>query len=130
MRSWDHRMKLQSSLNGKIVAVVDDHHAVLDGMRRFLESHGAEVLTYNDGSNFLRDLPSANCAVVDYYMPGLSGLDLAAELRRRAYSTPVILLSGMTSEIPKNWRDLGVSEVVDKLSGSDELLRMIHRHTN
>jgi FixJ family two-component response regulator len=121
-------MNSQSNLNGKIIAIVDDHEPLRVSMQGFLESYGAKVLAYKSGNDFLRDLPPADCIVVDYYMPELSGLALVSELRSRAYSAPVILLTGMSDEIPKNWGALGVQEVVDKLSGADELLRTIHQH--
>lgn len=121
-------MNSQSNLNGKIIAIVDDHEVLRVAMQGFLESYGAKILAYKSGNDFLQDLPPADCIVVDYYMPELSGLALVSELRSRAYSAPVILLTGMSYEIPKNWAALGVQEVVDKLSGADELLRTIHRH--
>ena len=121
-------MNSHSTLEGKTIAVVDDHEVLRRSMQGLLESYGAKVLSYNGGNDFLQDLPSADCVVIDYYMPGLNGLELAWELQRRAYHTPVILLSGMTGEIPKNASALGITEVVDKLSGADELVRTLHRH--
>jgi FixJ family two-component response regulator len=121
-------MDSRANLDGKVIAVVDDQEAIRHSMRGFLEAYGAKVLTYKGGNGFLRDLPSADCVIVDYYMRELNGLDLASELQRRGYGAPVILLSGMSEEIPKNWAAWGVCEVVDKLSGGDELLRTIRRH--
>lgn len=123
-------MNSNSGLDGKVIVVIDDHEVILRSMRGFLEAQGAKVLTYKGGTDFLRDPPSADCVVVDLYMRELNGLELASELRRRGYSAPVILMSAMSGEIPKNWAALGIADAVDKLSGSDELLRTIHRHTN
>ena len=118
-------------LEGKVVAVVDDHKALLTSMRGFLESCGARVLTYESGNQFLKDSPSVNCVVVDYYLPGLNGLDVAVELRNRAYSAPVILLTGMTSDVPEALAaKAGVVEIVDKLLGAHGLLSAIHRHVS
>jgi two-component system response regulator FixJ len=123
-------MNSQSNLDGKVIAFVDDQEAIRDSMRGFLEAYGATVLTYKGGNDFLRDLPTADCVVVDFYMRELNGLELASELQRRGHRVPVILLTGMSGEIPRNWAALGIAEVMDKLSGSDELLRTIHRHAN
>ena len=115
------------NLDRKIVAVIDDHGALLDAIRTFLEAYGANVLAYRSGHDFLRDMPFAHCLVVDYYMRDLNGLDLISELRDREYITPVILLTGMSNETPKHrLAELGVNEVVEKLSGSDALLRAVH----
>jgi FixJ family two-component response regulator len=121
-------MNPRANLDGKVIAIVDDHEVLRHSMQGLLEAYGAKVLAYKGGDEFLRDLPSADCVVVDYYMPGLNGVQLASELRSRGYGAPVILLTGMSNEVPKHWAALGVNEVVDKLSGGDELLRMIHQH--
>jgi FixJ family two-component response regulator len=122
-------MESQRSLNGKIIAIVDDHGPVLRAASRFLMTFGAQVLYFNNGYAFLRDLPVLHCLVVDYAMPGMNGIELAAELRKRACSTPVIIWTGKSNEIPKQFLvEVGIKEVVDKFSGGDELVRAIHRH--
>jgi FixJ family two-component response regulator len=88
------------NFDGKIIGVVDDSEIVLKGMRGLLEVYGATVLTYNNGHDFLRDIPFVDCLVVDYYMPDFDGLSLVSELRNRAYGASVIILTGMSNEIP------------------------------
>src|ERR1700746_2650454 len=113
-------------LDGKIIAVVDDHEIVLKGMRGLLEAYGASVLTYNNGDHLLRNLPFVHCVVVDYYMPDFNGLDLVSELRKRTYSAPVIILTGMSNEIPgERVAELEVKHVVEKSSGYHALLRAV-----
>ena len=122
-------MSSQPILRGKIIAIVDDHEAFRHSLSAFLESHGAETLTYNSSNDFLRHLPSVDCVVIDYYLPELNGLELAFELRARVYRVPIILLSAMSGQVPEHWAALGVSDVLDKLLVGDELIRSIHRHT-
>jgi FixJ family two-component response regulator len=113
-------------LGGKIIAAVDDNEIVLKGMRGLLEVYGATVLTYNNGRDFLQDTPFVDCVVVDYYMPDFNGLDLVSELRKRTYSTPVIILTGMSNEIPgERVAELEVKHVVEKSSGYHALLRAV-----
>jgi FixJ family two-component response regulator len=115
------------NLDGKIVGVVDDNEIVLKGMRGLLEVYGATVLTYNNGHDFLRDTPFVDCLVIDYYMPDFNGLDLVLELRNRAYGASVIILTGMSNEIPvKRVADLEVKHLVEKSAGNDALLRAVH----
>src|SRR5579859_7057869 len=83
------KMSSQPVLRGKIIAIVDDHEAFCHSLSAFIESHGAKTLTYNSSNDFLRHLPSVDCVVVDYYMPDLNGLELASELRTRAYRVPI-----------------------------------------
>lgn len=120
---------LQPILGGKVIAIVDDHDAFCRSLSAFIESHGAKTLTFRDGNEFLRHLPSADCVIIDYYLPGLDGLALAFELRTRTYDAPIILLSAMSHQVPEHWAALGVSDVFDKLSVGDELIRAIHRNT-
>jgi FixJ family two-component response regulator len=117
------------NLKGKVIAVVDDHAPLREAMRGLIEAYGAEVLAYQSGNDFLQKIPIVHCLVVDYYMPRLNGLDLISELRKRGYSIPVIILTGVRDEIPEErMAGLEVMEVVDKWLGADVLLRAIHRY--
>jgi FixJ family two-component response regulator len=114
------------NFNGKILAVVDDNDLLLNAVRSFFEAYGARVLTYNTGHDFLKEMPFVDCSVVDFYMSFLDGLAFVSELRKRGYNTPVILFTGLRSEIPQDrLAESGVREVVDKLSGYEELLRAV-----
>jgi two-component system CheB/CheR fusion protein len=123
------KMDSQLDLDDKIIAVVDDHGPLRRGMRDLLQAFGAKVLFYASGQDFLQEPPFVHCLVVDYYMPGLNGLDLVSRLRRRAYSAPIIILTGMINDIPADQlAGLGVTEIVAKSSGGDALLLAIGRH--
>jgi len=114
------------NLNGKIIAVVDDDDLLLNTMRSVFEAHGARVLSYNTGHDFLKEMPFVDCSVVDFYMRFLDGLAFVSELRKRGYDTPVILFTGLRNEIPENRLvESGVRKVVDKSSGYEELLRAV-----
>ena len=75
-----------------VVFVVDDDPAMRDSLRWLLESTGARVETYGDAQMFLGairpDLPGV--IILDVRMPGMSGLDLQAELVRRGVRLPTI----------------------------------------
>lgn len=79
------------------VAVVDDHAVVREGIRRVLEGEaGIEVVA--EGSNgdealALVQQHHPDVLVMDVAMPGRTGLQVAAELRRQASSTRVLMLS-------------------------------------
>jgi two-component system, LuxR family, response regulator FixJ len=83
-----------------VVGVVDDDPAVRNSLKFSLEIDGFVVRTYGNADELLNDaqLSQFNCLVVDQHMPGTSGLDLAAELRHRQISVPIILI---TSHPPK-----------------------------
>ena len=79
-----------------IVFVVDDDRAMRDSLRWLLESIGLTVRTYATAAEFLREhQPSQpGCLVLDVRMPGLSGLDLQAELVQRGAELPTIVVTG------------------------------------
>jgi two-component system response regulator FixJ len=83
-----------------VVGVVDDDPAVRNSLKFSLEIDGFVVRTYGNADELLSDaqLSQFNCLVVDQHMPGTGGLDLAAELRHRQISVPIILI---TSHPPK-----------------------------
>jgi FixJ family two-component response regulator len=74
---------------------VDDDGAVCDSIRALLEVHGAYVHTYEGGVAFLGVSPKVDCLILDYDMPGLSGLDVISELRTREWTTPIILTTAI-----------------------------------
>jgi two-component system response regulator FixJ len=79
-----------------IVFVVDDDRAMRDSLRWLLESIGLTVRTYATAAEFLREHDPAQpgCLVLDVRMPGMSGLDLQAELVQRGAELPTIVVTG------------------------------------
>jgi two-component system phosphate regulon response regulator PhoB len=79
------------------VLVVDDEPTVRSLVRDLLELNGYHVREASNGDEALTavDTQPPDCVVLDVMMPGLSGIDVLAELRRRPQhdSLPVLLLS-------------------------------------
>jgi len=79
-----------------IVGIVDDDPAVRNSLKFLLEIDGFAADVYASADELLTedgDLSRFRCFVIDQYMPGLSGLDLAAKLRERHVPVPVILIT-------------------------------------
>jgi two-component system response regulator FixJ len=76
-----------------LVVIVDDDPAVRGSLAFSLETEGFAVRIYADGTDLLRDVPRAACFVIDYKLPGMNGLDVLAELRRRHIAAPAILIT-------------------------------------
>lgn len=75
------------------MVIVDDDPAVRSSLAFSLETEGIAVRTYATGGELLAEIPPAACFVIDYKLPGMSGLDLQAELRRRDIGAPTILIT-------------------------------------
>jgi two-component system response regulator FixJ len=82
------------------VYVVDDDLGVLSSLLFLLETDGFDVTAFRSGVALLNAATSdgADCFVVDYKMPNMSGIDLASRLRSRDIDTPIILITGYPDE--------------------------------
>jgi CheY-like chemotaxis protein len=90
------------SLTPKTVLCVDDEKVGLRVRKIMLEKHGFKVLTASSGLQGLAvfDENSIDLVVLDFYMPGLDGGQVAAEMRRRRPQVPIIFLSAYFSLPP------------------------------
>ena len=79
-----------------VVCVVDDDASVRKGLERAIKADGRSVLTFPSAREFLDSGMAANvaCLVLDVRMPGVSGLDLQAELNSRRIKVPVVFITG------------------------------------
>jgi CheY-like chemotaxis protein len=118
--------------NGKHILYVDDEDALVLLASRGLSRAGYRVTTHSDARAALSDFRSRaadfDAVVTDLSMPGLSGTELARELRRLRPDLPIILLSGyMYPEDVVSLGQLDVGEVMLKPHTVDELALAIER---
>ncbi|ANQ18892.1 response regulator transcription factor [Vibrio natriegens] len=80
----------------QIVYVVDDDQGMLDSTVWLFESVGLKAVPFSSGQDFLSSCdPEANaCVLLDIRMPGMGGLHIQEEMRRRGIKLPVIFVSG------------------------------------
>ncbi len=114
------------SLQGRRVMYVDDDAVVSLTACAVLERAGLEVRCCSSGDEALAALraPGAACEllVTDFHMPGMSGLELARELRLQHPDLRVVLISGFIDEaLQTQLRTLGLREVLPK----DEMLERL-----
>ena len=79
-----------------VVHVVDDDPAIRDSMSFLLGAADFEPVVYESAAALLdraADL-APGCIITDVRMPGMSGLELVVELKRRRIFHPVIVLTG------------------------------------
>jgi FixJ family two-component response regulator len=77
------------------LAIVEDDDSARRAIARLLATYGWESRLYRGGAEFLasleRDVPC--CAIIDFWMPVLTGLDVQAALNRAAPRLPVIFIT-------------------------------------
>jgi FixJ family two-component response regulator len=77
------------------VFVVDDDPSLRTAVSRLLASVGLDAQTFATADEFRQKIdPSrAGCLILDVRMPGVSGLDLQAQLSANGYELPIIFVS-------------------------------------
>lgn len=112
------------------ILLADNHAIVRQGLRKLLEAHsGLNIVgEAGDGIETLRLVEQLrpDVVVLDLVMPGLSGLEVARELRRRSAKSRVVVLSMQENEayVVEALR-FGVSAYVLKQAGIADLVKAI-----
>lgn len=114
------------------VLCVDDDEAIVFITSRLLERLGYRVTGLTHAHMALRQFESSpgefDIVVTDLSMPGLSGIELASELRRIRPDLPMVLTSGcIRPEDQEMATQLGRTEVIGKPSPPDELDAILRR---
>ena len=115
----------------RLIYLVDDDDAFRDSLRWLLESAGYRVAAFPSAERFLAAYQreaSGSCLLLDVRMPGMSGIELQSELRRRRVLLPIIFLTGhgdvpMAVEAVKN----GAYDFIQKPFANDRLLPLIEQ---
>lgn len=86
----------EADSNEPIVLVVDDDPSVRRALVNLFESVGLRVAAFGSAPEILQSKPPEvpSCLVLDIRLPGLSGLDLQADLAKANIHTPIIFITG------------------------------------
>ncbi|OOV93403.1 sigma-54-dependent transcriptional regulator [Pseudomonas sp. MF4836] len=112
------------------VLVVDDESSIRSAIEQWLSLSGFDVQLFSRADECLAHLPEHLPGVIlsDVRMPGMSGLELLAEVQRRDPDLPVILLTGH-GDVPmavEAMRD-GAYDFLEKPFSPDALLSSLRR---
>jgi RNA polymerase sigma factor (sigma-70 family) len=77
------------------VYIVDDDPSIRDSLSLLLSLRGYRSALFATAEDFLQALDPAwrGCVVADIRMPGMTGLELQAELKRRGSKLPVVIIT-------------------------------------
>jgi CheY-like chemotaxis protein len=111
---------------GPRILYVDDDDSLLFLARRLLRRAGLDVVTSRspgDGLSQVRADPRLfDLVVTDVNMPGMSGIDMARELKALRADLPVVLISGhITPRLRADAQAAGVSDIVYKQSSVEQI---------
>ena len=78
------------------IFLIDDDAAILHSASFMLRHAGYMVKTFSSGHQFLDYITTDHngCVLLDIRMPGMDGMQVHTELKRRGVTLPVIILTG------------------------------------
>ncbi|MCL4298513.1 MAG: response regulator [Anaerolineae bacterium] len=112
------------------ILVVDDEEGVLAVLKRVLEllMPGYDISTATNGLTAWQQLQqrSFDLLLTDQNMPGMTGLELAQQIRDRLPELPIVLMSGVTdSHIEAEAQKLGLVGFLSKPFSVQQLREML-----
>jgi two-component system response regulator FixJ len=112
----------------RTVYVLDDDDAVLRSLERLLNSVNFEPITFNRPDMFLAAAQTfkTGCVLLDVRLPGISGLEVQAQLHKMRNDLPVIVMTG-EGDIQTAVRAMkaGAADFLEKPYSDHTLLRAI-----
>jgi two-component system, NarL family, invasion response regulator UvrY len=114
------------------ILIADDHAVVRRGLREILAAEHdmivvGEAKNGNDALELVRKL-DWDVAVLDYSMPGRSGLELIKEIKREHPGRPVLILTMLPEEVhAAQVYKAGGAGYINKESASEELTAAIRK---
>ncbi|MBI3829074.1 MAG: GAF domain-containing protein [Planctomycetes bacterium] len=130
--SADGRPPLELFTGNEEILLIDDEAIMRESTQKLLESLGYRVQVATGGESGLELLDSGESKpkviVLDVMMPGLAGVPLFHELRKRLPKAPVILISGFSREREVQLMlEAGAQELIQKPFRLEELATAIRR---
>ena len=118
----------------KQILLVDDEPSVMQSTEKFLTRMGYSVTVHETAESALalpRDMIcSMECAIIDFHLPDISGVDLYAQLQAHHPILPVIFTSGFDLELLDDLQLTKNQLFLTKPFGLEEILTAIKRLTH
>ena len=112
------------------VFIVDDDADVRESLQELLESVGLHSQSFRTAQEFLAvgRGDGSSCLILDVRLPGISGLDLQRELKRRGISIPIVFLTAH-ADVPMSVMAMksGAVEFLTKPFRQQDLLDAVQR---
>jgi two-component system response regulator ChvI len=120
-----------TTASGKRVFLVDDDEFFRESLAQSFASAGFEVETASDGEAALRHLASAgekkaDVVILDWKMPGLTGIEVLQRAREVGVQTPVIFLTSLREPIyEQSALEKGAVDFIEKSRSFGILLKRV-----
>ena len=108
---------------------MDDDESLQRALQDLIESDGLSALCFGSAEQFLESTArhEAACLIADIRMPGMSGLDLQAKLKRERCRIPIIFITAHgDAEMRIHAMRQGAVEFLSKPFDDAVLLEIVH----
>jgi FixJ family two-component response regulator len=84
----------------ELLSVIDDDESIRESLPDLLREFGFDARAFSSAREFLSSdsLDATRCLILDIAMPGMTGLDLQQELKRRGQEIPIIFITGQKDD--------------------------------
>lgn len=117
---------------GQHILLVDDERALAEATSKLLSRYGYKLTVFNDSPTALSAFQAAHDSfdmlITDLTMPGMTGPELARQVRAVSPNLPIILTTGSRNDLTVELaREMGILEVFIKPLDYPALLNAIRR---
>jgi two-component system response regulator FixJ len=112
-----------------LIFVIEDDEGVRNSTCTLLEALGYNARPFASAEALLEapDAPAPACLVLDYNLPGMSGLDLIEQLRSRGARVPAVIVSANGRHLAPRAARAGVAAVLRKPLVADALAQWLEQ---
>jgi signal transduction histidine kinase/CheY-like chemotaxis protein len=117
----------RSNRKGAIILIVDDDSAVRDVTASILEDLGYVVLKLGSGGaalDLLDRQPNVDLVLLDFAMPGMSGVEVARQVQLKHPAIPILFVTGYAEK--NALRDVGEERIIKKPFIGEELAKKVN----
>ena len=110
------------------VAIVDDDAGMRAAIKDLLNSNGWRTRSFPSAEAFLQSMDGGEppgCLILDYRLPGMSGLELHRELQAQGRAIPIIFATADNEAFRLLQSETGALAVLRKPFDPEELPRLV-----
>lgn len=122
-------MKVVENNSTAHILIVEDDEEMRSLLKELLEEEGFETACASNGSDALREIVKRpfDLIVTDIEMPGLTGLDILPEMKKRRPDASIIVMTSFANEeVHRRSLEKGASGYLEKPIHSKKLKALIH----
>ena len=109
------------------ILIVEDEYKMALSLEKGLHKYGFETTIVSDGFEArIQDISNYDLVILDWMLPGFSGIDILKEWRSKGINTPVLMLTAKSELNDITYGlDLGADDYMSKFFNWGELLSRI-----